>query len=352
MFVFLTLFSWFLKQPYVSCGFFSLFVAYLISIFQYDKKQFVIRSVTVLVCVLFLFIGINVWNSFLNSNGVSINSNRNPTSSLGNQIINAVDFLDINIDKSIYDSSFIESSKLSVSEKRNLKKLIRNDYKYVLVNVYNDNKIINVDYIRCDNGNNVNVFSSLEYLLKIFIRNPIKLINSYVVNYFSIIDIYGTKTDNGFSYSSDKKIDLTFSNEISTIGNKIFIDSDSNLFYLSEGYYNNASRYISSNNDNKILNNFMLFLSKIFLLLFKLIFFLLPVVLILSIILRFSKKYGKYYNAINCLIITFGFSFLHLLLHTFMGAIIDRYAVPVFVPTFLGMVMFLMLFFCKNKYDE
>ena len=33
-FVFLTVFSWFLKQPYISCGFFPLLVSYVISLFK------------------------------------------------------------------------------------------------------------------------------------------------------------------------------------------------------------------------------------------------------------------------------------------------------------------------------
>ena len=348
-FVFLTLFSWFLKQPYVSCGLFCLFVAYIISVFQYKKKQLVIRTITVLSCVLFLIIGINIWEAFLNSKGVSTASSRNPTNSLGNQIVNAVDFLEMDVNKSIYDSDFINSSKLSGKEKKEVNRLIEGNYKYVLVYKYSGNKIVDVDYIKSDNGDSVSVFDALKYLFKVFINNPIKLINSYITNYFSIIDIYGTKTGNGFIYASEKKIDLTFSNEISSIGNKIFVDSDSNLFYLSEGFNDNASRYVSSNNDNKILNNIMLFLSKMFLLIFKLIFFLLPITLICSIVLRFSKKYEKYYYVVNGLIILFGFSFLHLLLHTVTGAIIDRYALPVFIPTFLGMIMFFMIFLCKNR---
>ncbi len=352
IFVFLTLFSWFLKQPYVSCGFFGLFVAYIISVFQYKKKQLVVRTTTVLICVLFLLLGINMWDVFLSSKGVFTDSNRNPTNSLGNQIINAVDYLEIDSSESIYDSFFIQSSKLSSNEKKEVNKLIDNGFKYILVYKYNGNKIISADYIKSNRGDAISVFDALKYLLKVFINNPIKLLNSYITNYFSIIDIYRTKTFNGFSYSSDKRFDLTFSNEIATIGNKIFVDSSTNLFYLSKGFNENASRYVSSNNNNRILNGIMLFLAKIFLLLFKLMFFLLPLLLISSIVLRFSVKYRKYYNVLNFLIILFGFSFLHLLLHTVTGAIIDRYALPALVPTFLGMNIFFIMCFFKNKLSD
>lgn len=40
IFAFLTVFSWFLKQPYVSCGFFPFLISYIISLFK-DRKSVV-----------------------------------------------------------------------------------------------------------------------------------------------------------------------------------------------------------------------------------------------------------------------------------------------------------------------
>ena len=244
LFIFLTLVSWFLKQPYVSCGFFALFVSYIISFFQYkNKKQFLIRSVTVLSCVVCLFIGIRMWNYVLDTNGNDTSTTRNPTNSLGNQLINAVGFLEVNNNKTIYDVDFINISKLNAKEKKEVLKLLDEDYKYVLIYKYNKNKkIYDVDYIRSNTGETVSTMSSLLYIMKIFFQHPIKLLHSYVINYFSIIDIYGTTTLDGVGYTSTKKFDINFSNEITSIGNKPYYNG-SNLFSLSDNLYQNAVYY-------------------------------------------------------------------------------------------------------------
>ena len=60
----------------------------------------------------------------------------------------------------------------------------------------------------------------------------------------------------------------------------------------------------------------------------------------------FSKK--KSNNQVyNLVILLFGFSFLHVLLHVVTGAIIDRYIVPVFIPVFLGTLFFVFLLHSK-----
>ena len=44
----------------------------------------------------------------------------------------------------------------------------------------------------------------------------------------------------------------------------------------------------------------------------------------------------------NLAIILLGFSFLHILLHAVTGAIIDRYAVPAFITTILGIFLLVL----------
>ena len=349
LFIFLTIFSWFLKQPYVSCGFFALAITYIISIFQFkNKKQFLVRTITILSCILCLFISIKVWNAILNSNGNDTSTNRNPTNGLGNQLINAIDYLEIDKNEEIFSRKFIKKSKLSKQEKEDIYKLLNNNEKYILIYKFNkSDKLVDVDYIKSSNGYSVSVFSSINYLLKSFIGQPIRFLDSYIINYFSIIDIYKTETEDGVRYNSTKKFDINFSNEITAIGNFPY-RNNSNMFQLSEELYNNAHSYEQPNNANRILNKIMALTSNIFVVLFKLVFLLLPILFIYSIILRLLKKYKKYHDKLNLIIILFGFSVLHLLLHTVTGAIIDRYAMPAYITTSLGIVMLIMIK-CKNK---
>ena len=350
LFAFLTVFSWLLKQPYVSCGFFALFVAYIIGVFHFkNKKQFLVRTATILFCLICLFLSIKTWNYLLDSHGNDTGSTRNPTNSLGNQIVNAVDFLEVNNNKSIYDASFINLSKLSDAEKKEVLRILDENGKYVLIYKYNKkNKVFDVDYIKSTNGETISTFDSVVYILKIFVNHPIRLIDSYITNYFSIIDIYSTTTGDGVGYTSTKKVDINFSNEITVIGNKPYSIGDTNFFPLSDELFDNARFYLAPNNANNHLNSIMLSLSKINVLIFKFLFLLLPLMLVVAFVMKFIKKFKEFYQQLNIVIILFGFSFLHLLLHTVTGAIIDRYALPAFITTALGTILLLLVLFCNK----
>ena len=116
------------------------------------------------------------------------------------------------------------------------------------------NEVIDVDYIETKNSKMISISSSIKYLAKTFIDNPIKLIKSYINNYFSIIDIYRTTTKDGVGYVSEKKLDINFSNELTVIGNKPYSNVDSNFFPLSDELYQNAINYYSPNHANLVLN--------------------------------------------------------------------------------------------------
>ncbi len=342
IFTILTIVSWFLKQPYVSCALFVLVVACFISIFQVRKlKNFIVRFSTLLVCVIFLIISIQGWNIFLKKVGNDPNTDRNPTNSLGNQLITAIDFLRIDNDADEVESiQYINYSKLNDKEKKEVKKLLKKNKEYLIINYYEGKKVTEADYLVCDDGN-VSTGAALKYIISVFVRHPVKVMDSYVTNYLSIIDVYSTSTEDGVGYYSNKKVDLLFSSEIVTIGFRPYSYGTSNIFYMFPEMYERVQYYEQPNYAFKGLNVIMRFLGKIFLLLFKLLFLLLPFLLVASVIMRIHyRKDISHRKVLNLIIIFFGFSFLHIMLHTVTGAIIDRYAVPVFLPVFIGTFMF------------
>lgn len=341
VFVVLTIFSWFLKQPYVSCGLFAFVISLFISVLEKrNLKNVVVRICSLLICVLCLGITIVGWNKILASTGNNPDTGRNPTNSLGTQMINAIDFLEVDVSEEVYKSDYIKGSKLSKKEQVEL--LISDNKNYVIVNIYDGERIVDADYILTkDEYGNIGTIDSLLYVTKIFFKKPIQVMESYLTNYLSIIDIYSTSTDNGVGYQSNKKIDLTFSNEISTIAYRPYIYAGSNIFYMTDEMYDRVKCYEQTNYVFKGLNFIMRKLGLVFLGIFKLVFFLLPIMLVGSIIMRFvTKKEVIYKKKLNLIIILLGFSFLHVLLHTVTGALIDRYAIPAFVTTILGTFMF------------
>lgn len=346
---FLVIFCWFLKQPYVSGALFPFCVSYFIQIFEkWDFRNFMVRSITIIFCCLCLLFSIKVWNSFLTSKGNDPNTDRNPTNSLGSQLINSIDFLEVVSDEKIYTINYISSLSLSSNEKNEISKMLEEDKKYIIINEYKGHNVVNSDYIIMDDGN-LGMFKSLKYIFKIFIDRPIDLISSYVSNYLSIIDVFSTETTDGVGYKSNKKIDINFSNEISTIAYRPYSYID-NVFYMLPEMRERVECYNQPNHAFKGFNYLFKILQYPFLYLFKLLFLLLPFTLIYSIFKRIniknSKKSSKVYNLV---IILLGYSFLHLLLHTVTGAIIDRYAVPGYITVILGT---LMLIYYEFKFKK
>lgn len=355
IFAFLTVFSWFLKQPYVSSGFFPFLISYIISLFKKEGvKNIIYRTASLLFCIVCLVFSIKIWNSILIKIGTDPTTSRNPSVSLGNTLISGLGFTQIDSSDEIKNIDYIkDDSKLSDEEKEDVLKLIKNNNGYVIINIYQDEEIIASDYIESKDGNNISTIDSITYIIKYFFKEPIQILDSYLTNYLSIIDIYSTTSEDGVGYKSNKEIELTFSNEISTISFKPYYYGADNIFYMLPEMRERVNCYEQINYTFKPINYAMIILGKVFLVIFKLSFILLPFALITSIILRCRKKStSKQKKNLNLIIILFGFSFLHMLLHTVTGAIIDRYAIPAFVTTLLGIILLLIYFKNKKNRDE
>lgn len=353
LFVLLTVFSWFLKQPYVSCGFFALIVAYIISFFEErDIKLALIRTGTVFCCVIVLFVSINMWNKFLVWTGNDPTTDRNPTNSLGNQLLVGVSMFEVNNNTDILNKKDLSNFKFSKEEKKSIYNMIDEEKDYVIVNIYKNKKIIDSDYLISSNGS-ISTIDSLIYIIKVFFKYPIELMDSYIANYLSISDIYSTKTSDGVGYTSTKKFDLKFSSEISVIGYRAYYQVD-NIFPMLPEMQERVECYNQPNVVFSGINIVMRALGWIALIFFKILFLLLPFNLIGIIIKRIKcNKTTNLSRVYDLIIILLGFSFLHVLLHTVTGAILDRYAVPVLIPTFLGTTFIVYINLVqkrKNKY--
>ncbi len=349
IFIILIIISWFLKQPYVSVGLFVLVISYFINIFeQRAKHNFMIRTLTLIICLVTLFVSIKSWNLVLKRMGVNPDSDRNPTNSLGVQILNAVNYLEVKDGYEIFSKEFIENSKLDKNDKIKALKMIKKNDEYVIVNYKSNNKIVKSKLIN-RSKEQISTFYALKYLGKEFINNPIKLGSSYLDNYLAIIDVYSTVTENGVDYRVSQKIKLDFSSEIVTIAFRPYNYNQSNIFYVLPEMYEKVEQYEQSNMSFSGLNFIMQKIGFVYLLIFKIIFLILPFLFILSIILRIKNKNRIPYNY-DIVIILLGYSFLHTLLHVFTGAILDRYIVPAFLTAFLGTIFLVLnIILKKNK---
>ena len=350
LFILLTIVSWFLKQPYVSAGLFIFVIAYFISIFEKrTKRNFMVRSCTLLICILSLFVSIKSWNLLLRKMGNDPSTGRNPTNSLGIQIINAIDYLEIKDGDEIYSEEYIINSKLTKKDKKEALNMLENDNYYVIVNYIDENKVIKSKLIK-RSKDEISTFYSLKYLGKEFIKNPIKISQSYLNNYLATIDVYSTVSEDGVGYRVSKKFKFDFSSEIGAIAFKPYYYNQSNIFYVLPNMYERVEQYEQKNMAFVGLNFLMQKIGLIWLILFKIIFLLLPISFIISIIYRIKSRNSNKYN-VNISIILLGYSVLHVLLHAFTGAILDRYIVPALITSYLGIIFLFICIFSK-KHNE
>jgi len=347
LFAFLTIFSWFLKQPYVSVGFFPLLVAFIIKIFKKGTiRKKLISSITVFFCIITLVLSIGVWNKFLSYNGVESDTTRNPTTSLGNTLVLAVEHYKIEkYDENVNISSIKDDQFLSDNEKKQIIDLIeKKDDTFVIVNMYNNDKqLIEKTFIDTEDQN-ISTLDSMELILKNTILHPLLMVDSYVSNYLSIADIYATTNENGLNYKVIKKIDLGFVNELSAIGFKPY-SYTSNVFSIPDEAYQRIINYEQFNQAPKLLNYAMLVLGKVAIIVFKMLFIVLPFLFVFSIVKRIRTKERKY----DMIVILFGYGLLHMLLHTVTGAVIDRYAIPAYITTLLGVIILISLLVKKKE---
>lgn len=347
LFAFLTVFGWFLKQPYISTTFFPLLIAFLIKIFRKEKtRQKFFSSITVIFCVLTLVLSIATWNKILTYKGVESDVSRNPTTSLGNTLVLAIKHYEIEKYDETWDINSINKDQfLSEKEKKQMLNLIENnDTSFVIVNMYNNNEQLVERTLINTETKNISTVDSISLILKNAISHPILIIDSYISNYLAIADIYATTNENSDNYKAIEKIDLSYVNELSSIGLKPY-SYTSNIFYITDEAYERVVNYEQFNQAPKLLNYAMLLLGKASILLFKILFIALPFVLIFSIVNRIRTKDKKY----DMLIILFGYGLLHMLLHTVTGAIIDRYAIPAYITTLLGVIILISLLVKKKE---
>ena len=280
--------------------------------------------------------------------GNNPDSDRNPTNSLGNQLVNAISYLEVEDDDKIYDDNYIKASKLDKIEKKEVLKLNKKHKKYLIINKYKKKKVVDSDYIVVEDKK-ISTLDAILYVGESFLKNPLMVMDAYLTNYLSIIDIYATSTEDSIEYVSSEKIDLDFSNEISSISYKPYYYGSSNIFYMLPEMYDRVVCYEQTNYASVILNHCMLFLGKVYLILFKILFLLLPFALLASIIMRVRSK-NKFENTkLELIIILLGFSFLHIMLHVVTGAIIDRYAIPAFISTYFGVVFLVYVLIFRKK---
>lgn len=338
-FVLMFPFAWFLKQPYLSIVFFPLLAAVFLSLWELKswKKRLQIFFVFCF-SLLSLFISLFAWNKILEYKGIDRNTNRTPKNVAGFQLVAALTELDTPWH---FNSSEIPEE----------------------IEVYNDEgKVIDSLKVELNEEGLITSSSGLKFVLNVIVRHPSIVLKSYLNNYLVLSNIYKFEMiEVEPEADSESKQDSLLVIEENFLPKHCYqnciiatnlLKEKSNIFHMTPELYTRVVDYEQKVNP-PIITSFILGLNKnLSIVVTNYSILLLPFMLVIALILYFvSIKRKRVYSRriLPLVIILLVYSFLHVLLHAFTGAIVDRYVSPVHITVFLGYILLIFSLFPWKK---
>jgi len=358
LFLLLTLFSWFLKQPYLFITTGPFLIATILSVFKdYSLKNILFRFFAFILPIIFLFVSINLWNRYLVFKmNVEETSSSMEQQGLTEGMIRAnSNFKQVSRENTL-NLDFIDSLETLKPKDREviIKLLLREDktYDYDLYEVHDkySDGVFDILFVEYPDINRGAFYKTFRFLKESILNYPGLVIHSYYLNYLSLVNI--NKYDYSQFFSLKERLDLKeLHGENENIGLAIF--------FRPSTFLGSASRKARNMEQYKFVNTSKL-PSKIFhsiirkpsLLFFKVVFILLPFFFVFSLLkyfLQIKKSKKENLFLLEVLIILFGSSILHILVHVLTGSIVDRYSVIAFPPTLLGIILFLRFIKSREK---
>ena len=335
-------FAWHLKQPYVGTALFPVIVAAIVSICrEFNWKNILQRIATIIICLITLVISMLLWNKLLKIQNVKISADRESSGFLSSGLINGITQIQEVARKENIEVDKIENYKISQKNKQEIKDIIEGKSKYKDFILYKNQNEKAKDFVIFMNSENLSVSNSMQLVFKVFFTSPTTLIKSYTNNYLCISDILRIYFI-GVTPKPTTDFTVFGTAENAVIGLRTYNEQLTNVFPTSEKLQVYAEPYVSNVEPIRIINVFMKSLQNIIILITKISFLILPLVLIICIIINIKsrkKMTDLKKKQFNIVIILLSFSLLHVLLHSTLGAIIDRYTVPAIIPMFIAYII-------------
>ena len=333
LFIFLLPFSYFLKQPYISCILVPMILASIFAIIKnHSFHNITYRIGTFVLSCVFLVSSIVIWNHILVVNNVQMNNGRDSSSLLKNQLLDSIiSFKTSTISKY---SEIKNEKSLSKNELKRAKKYLKEKTSILLINVYDNKKLLESDFIPLKN-NNMKMNDIAKEMLLFSTKHPALLAKSYSKNYCALSSICVIKTSDGVQYWISNEKDYLNLFENNTIAYR-FLNGASNIFYLSPEKYESA-KYYEQVTDVSLTTKIISVLKYPTNIIYKLTIIIMPIILLLTIIIRLIIwNTLEYYNMYKFGIVFLASSFLTLIACSMVGQIIDRYSVYCFITGLIG----------------
>ena len=247
------------------------------------------------------------------------------------------------------------SDLISNEDKEEIIKILNKDSEYKsfkLINLFNnfssrEEDNISKKIVLFSKEEDFTTSEALRMYFKLITKYPGKTIKSYIANYLAIADVvpsvrhkdanvYYPSTTSGYYYENQ------------SIGYSIFYCED-NMLWLNENHhlYESVKNLKVNNNSNKKIDKVIYSDFGAVNFAFKVTFVLLPFLIIYLIIMLKATKKRKIKNTnLKISLIIIASSFIHTLFHAMTGAIIDRYAIPVWPACIIAILMILF-----GRYD-
>lgn len=353
--IILSIFLWFLKQPFYIAAFSIIFIGTLLSTYKLRNfKNTIIKMSLVLNSVLFLFIGIKVWNNYLEYNQVKQGISN--TTFFADGIIKGMTNYRF-VPEEEYES-IINENNFTNTELDNI-----NSIENASNDLYSNFIIRNLVNIKGESIKYIVLFTkdetpstteSVFYFLNSWVEHPVLMLDSYLSNYLSIINVYSVTSEvpaaNYYPLKTLKKHYIE--NEV--IGLATFNEGSNFMWKNSElidevPTLKNKEEY---NEPNKLIASSFRMISPFFLFTFKLFFIISTVAGFVYFITYFNLKNKKISKTkikiLELLIIVFLTSTIHIVFHAVMGALIDRYAYIMYPSVITAIILILVLHSKEN----
>lgn len=286
-FVLNTVFCYHLKQPYIIIGLVPLITAAIIAIIQkHTIKSIAYRLGTIAASIIALFFSIGIWNIVLTNMGVDFTTNRDSESMLSSQLLSTYNIF--------YDPD-------------------------------SDGK-----------PNQVSTLQAIGLIANELFTDPLKIGSIYLSNYCSLTSNCIIETNDGVKYVATFNFAGEKTYENSIIGYRPY-SSYSNIFDMTDELQARANVYGESSDRSLIAGGFSLGRIPTNIL-FKISTALCLPLLVFLIIIKVKYKNKTYNNLFYLSLILIITSFSHLAISAGLGLIIDRYAIEIFIPSFIGLI--------------
>ena len=337
IFSLLTIFLYHIKQSLVPLVLLPILTATLVAVINNFKlSNFIAKTTTILSVIIMLFSSISIWNELMKDANVLENTEEKR---INDCLIKGVSEL-----KKICDDQTIndfDRSLISEKENNEIEKVLSNESKYTKFRIY---KASNDKYLVYFSEEKYTFKEDLGFYFKILFNSPEDIVKSYYKNYWRII-------------FTDKERPIWIGKENFEIPYNMYVNR-ANIVDVNEDYIKYIKNYFSINETNmvsKIFNGYVYKSFKIITVFNKISLWILPITWLISVIVYIiiNRKISKNtLKILQLIIILYTTSFGGIMAYILFGTTVDRYVVPMMIPTFIAHFLSIVLLtrkFIKKK---